>query len=120
MSKKHTILYVDDETINLMLFESMFNDKYNVFTAESGAQGLELLKDNYVDMVFSDMKMPEMNGLEFICYAKEQFPNIVYFILSGFDITDEIQEALNNKLVNKYFQKPFDMQEIEACITEML
>ena len=67
-------------------------------------------------VVVSDMKMPGMNGIEFIKEAKEKYPRICYFILTGFEITKEITRALDDKLINNYFKKPFNMDEIESSI----
>lgn len=121
MTDKITLLYVDDEPINLKLFELNFRKNYNVLTAESGAEGFDLLKNNpHTKVVISDMKMPGMNGIEFIKLAKKDFPAISYFILTGFDITEEIADALNERLIHKYFRKPFNMKEIEASISEIL
>jgi two-component system, response regulator, stage 0 sporulation protein F len=117
MSKKTTLLYVDDEPINIMLFEANFNRNYQVITANSGFEGLEKLRINpEISVVVSDMKMPEMNGIQFIVKAKKDYANIKYFILSGYELTDEIVDALNNKLILKYFKKPFNMKEIEENI----
>ena len=117
MNEKQTILYVDDEEINLVVFEANFIGKFNVITADSGFEGIKILENKPdIPIVISDMKMPGMNGIEFIKTAKKQFPNIVYFILTGFDITDEISSALDDKLINDYFKKPFNGQEIEASI----
>jgi len=121
MNEKTTILCVDDEPINLMLFEINFSKKYHVIKANSGFEGLEKLKSNKeISVVVSDMKMPGMNGIEFISKAKHEFPNIFFIILTGFDITEEIMKALDEKLINKYFRKPFKMQEIDASILEAL
>ena len=117
MKEKRTILYVDDEEINLMLFEINFKEKFNVIIADSGSGGLRILeKLPDITIVISDMKMPGMNGIEFIKKAKKLYPNVVYFILTGFEITNEISSALKNKLINDYFKKPFNMREIEASI----
>lgn len=113
---EHIILYVDDEPINLMLFDNMFKRHYRILTADSGRKGLDLLKNNSVRVVFSDMKMPGMNGIEFIEKAKAIFPDIVFFILTGFNITQEIKSALDRKLIHNYFQKPFNSVEIEKAI----
>jgi len=62
-----TVLYVDDEPINLELFKMSFRRVFNVIVAESGPQGLEVLQNtNGIKAVISDMKMPNMSGLEFI------------------------------------------------------
>ncbi len=121
MNNPITILYVDDEPINLMLFKASFNRKYNIITAESGNEGLSQLKANPdTIVVISDMKMPGMNGIEFIRLAKLDFPNISFFILTGFEITDEIYEALKEQLIHKYFRKPFDIDELEKAIIEAI
>ena len=121
MDAKKTLLYVDDEPINLKLFALNFKNKFNVLTAESGAEGYELLKSNpHTAVVISDMKMPGMNGIEFIKLAKKDFPDISYFILTGFDITEEIADALNERLIHKYFRKPFNMKDIESTIQEIV
>ncbi|RLD52140.1 MAG: response regulator [Bacteroidetes bacterium] len=120
MKNKRTILYVDDEEINLMLFEINFKEKYHVIGTDSPLKGLQILKDNHeISVVISDMRMPEMNGIQFIKKAKKKFPKICYFILTGYDITDEIAEALNNKLINFYFKKPFNMKEIDTSIQKV-
>ena len=109
------ILYVDDESINLMLFEVNLENKYNVLTALEGHSGLELLsKNNDIKIVISDLKMPKMNGVEFIINARKILPHIIFYIISGFDITDEIQESLDNGLIRKYFKKPFNMNELSS------
>jgi two-component system, response regulator, stage 0 sporulation protein F len=115
------VLNVDDEPINRMLFTSLFKNKYNVLTAESGVSGLEVLRNNSdIDVVISDMKMPGMNGIEFISKAKELYPGIIYFILTGFDITPEIQKSLETGLISKCFRKPLNMKEIDESINERL
>lgn len=114
------ILYVDDEPINLKLFEINFRKKYNVLLAENGLLGLDTLKGNPdTKFVISDMKMPEMNGIEFIKKAKVNFPDIKFYILTGFDITEDIQHALNTGMIMKYFRKPFNMKEIESSISSI-
>ena len=119
MNRKPKILYVDDEFINLQLFKINFDNKYEVFTAENGITGLEVLDNNPdIIVVISDMKMPLMNGIEFIKKAKEKYSHIRFYILTGFQITEEIQEALNSKLILKYFSKPFNLNKIEDTLRE--
>lgn len=115
------ILYVDDEPINLQLLEINLSEYYDVLTAEDGFQGLQVLEDNPdILVVISDMKMPNMNGLEFIRKAKVKFAHKKYYILTGFEITVAIQSALDNRLIIKYFKKPFDINEIKSSINEVL
>ncbi|WP_422361037.1 response regulator [Reichenbachiella sp.] len=113
-----TILYVDDEEINLLVFEKNFERKFSILTATSGQEGLTKLEQHgdEIDVVVSDMKMPQMNGVEFIRSARESNPDIVYFILSGFQYNEEIDEAVKNGNVQQFFMKPMNMEEITNVI----
>ncbi|HCT52271.1 MAG TPA: histidine kinase, partial [Balneola sp.] len=80
-------------------------------------KGLEILKeDASFDVVISDMKMPGMNGLEFIKRAKEFYINCPYLILSGYHKIPEIEEALEEGFISNFLQKPFEVEEITAII----
>jgi two-component system response regulator (stage 0 sporulation protein F) len=121
MSDKQTILYVDDEPENLLLFEINMVDHFTVLTAKSGEIGLEILDQNpQISLIFSDMKMLKMNGLEFISLAKVKRPDIPCFIITGFDITDEISEALTNKTIVNYFRKPYKPKILLEKIAEYI
>ena len=117
-----TVLYVDDEPNNLFLFEASFRRTYKVITAEKPSEGLAKLDQHESDIiiVISDMRMPEMNGIEFIKKAKDKYESKFYFILTGFDFDNEIQTALDDQLIQKFFKKPFDPEEIEEAIEEAL
>lgn len=116
-SNKTTILYVDDEKINLFIFERTFEKKFNILTSISPKEALDILdKEENIDVVISDMRMPVMNGIEMIKKAKQYHPNISYYILTGFDFNEEIEEALQNNLINNCFKKPLNIEEIEAAI----
>ncbi|MEQ6168398.1 response regulator [Ekhidna sp. MALMAid0563] len=115
MSEKPAILYIDDEEANLLLFRVSFEGEREVIVANSPKEGLRKLDENKdrIRAVISDMHMPEMNGVQFIEKAKEKVNDIPYFILSGYAFNDEIDAALRNKTIQKFFTKPFDREEIE-------
>jgi len=98
-----------------------FGNKFDVITANSAKDGLEILENNSkISIVISDLKMPEMNGLEFIKIAKEKFKKIVYFLLTGYDKNEEISKALLDGLICNYFSKPIDYKFIEIEMLESL
>lgn len=117
-SSNIAILYVDDEDINLFLFRATFEPKYTVITASSGQEGLDKLKAYHdkIIVVISDMNMPQMNGIEFIAQARQSYSNIAYFILTGYDYNQEIDQALKTNTIQKFFTKPFVVEEIEAAV----
>lgn len=113
-----TILYVDDEKINLIVFEANFKNDYHVLVASSGQEGIEVLtKHPEISIVFSDMKMPGMNGIEFIEEVKKTRPEISCFILTGYSINSEIKDALDNQLIINYFQKPANFKQVISYIS---
>lgn len=114
------VLYVDDEEINLMLFEAILEEEYEVITAIDGEGGLEALQANPdIAIVFTDMKMPKMNGLQFIRTARANFDYIPYYLLTGFDISEEIQEYIDNGEIVNCLRKPFEMERILAEIEKV-
>ena len=121
MNSKKKILYVDDEVTNLKVFQMSFQKQFNITTAESGNEGLQKLKeDPDISVVISDMKMPEMNGIEFIRLAKNEFPENFYFVLTAFDVNQEITDALKQGLIYNHFQKPFNRRELVELISQVL
>jgi len=119
-TERKTLLYVDDEVINLKLFEVTFKKYYSVLIAESGEKALEILQHNQnINFVISDMRMPGLNGLEFILLANNMYPHIHYFLLSGYALSDEIRQAMDANIIKQYFQKPLNrdtiLQSLENC-----
>jgi len=109
------ILYLDDEDINLFLFEANFKKKFSVLTANTADKAMEVLEENKdkIIVVISDMRMPVMSGVDFVKKAKTKYTNIFYYILTGFDHNEEIEEAIESNVIQKFFKKPFNVSEIE-------
>jgi response regulator RpfG family c-di-GMP phosphodiesterase len=116
-----TVLCVDDEPVNLILFEANLKKKFNVVTAGDAEAGLEILSRNKdIRFIFSDMKMPKMNGIEFIGNARNIAPEGYFYIMTGFDVTDEIQEAIDNAHISRYFKKPLNYAAISSEIEKAM
>ncbi|MEO1054248.1 MAG: response regulator, partial [Bacteroidota bacterium] len=74
--EKFNILYVDDEISNLQGFKSIYFTQYNVITAVSGREALEILDEQEVHIIITDQKMPEMTGVEFLKIVLVEYPRI--------------------------------------------
>jgi two-component system, response regulator, stage 0 sporulation protein F len=119
MSCLKTVLYIDDEPVNTYLFELNFKKKFTILTAHSGPEGLEIINNSPdINVVISDMKMPGMNGLEFIKQARGLRSDLVYYLVSGYDVLPEIEAALKSQLINGYYCKPFNNKDIENAIVQ--
>lgn len=119
---KSTILFVDDELINLFVLEKRFETDYNVLTAESAEDALRIVEENKdsLQAIISDLRMPGMDGLELIDRIKPNLLDIPCFLLTGYDFTDQIGDALKSSKISHLFKKPFDYNEIDSKLKEIL
>ena len=119
---KKTVLFVDDEEINLFVLEKRFEKDYQILTANSANEGIQIIREKYrsIDAVISDLKMPEKSGLDMIRESKEFLINIPCFLLTGYDPNGEIEEALSEKIISRLFKKPFSYNEISNTLREYL
>lgn len=110
------VLYVDDEVINLELFKINFRNEFEIFTADSAQKGLEILKDEEIGVIITDLKMPQMNGIELIERIKKENPEKICILLTAFMETDVMLKAINEELVYRYIMKPWKKDELLEII----
>ena len=115
------ILCVDDEENILATLGRLFRkQRYQIRTATSGAEGLRLLESEPVDLVISDMRMPEMDGARFLEQVFQRYPDTVRILLTGYaDISSTIQ-AVNRGQIYRYVSKPWDDQELLTTVRQAL
>ena len=114
--KKSPILYVDDEASNLVVFKSAFRRDYQIFTAQSGEEGIQILKQEYIELIITDQRMPEMTGIEFLHKIIPDYPDIIRIILTGYSDVEAIIQAINNGGVYQYVRKPWNRDEFKVII----
>lgn len=119
---KKTILFVDDEEINLFVLSRRFESDFNVLTANSADDGIKVIKDHdgSLSALISDLKMPDKSGLEMIEEVHDLVKEIPCFLLTGYDINKEIEKALDDGVITKLFKKPFNYNEINNTLQEYL
>ncbi|MFY0625448.1 MAG: response regulator [Reichenbachiella sp.] len=118
--KKYTILYVDDEESNLRIFRMAFKREYNVLTAMGGNEAIEILRENDIQCLITDQKMPEMTGTELLERVLPEFPDVIRMILTGFADIEAIVKAVNKCGIYKYITKPWDKGEMKLTIDKAL
>jgi response regulator RpfG family c-di-GMP phosphodiesterase len=112
------ILYIDDEIHNLNAFKASFRRLYNVYTANSAAEGLEILKNNEINIIITDQRMPVITGIEFLRSVMADFPDPVRMLLTGYTDVNLIMDALNTGCVYKCIQKPWVQNALQQDIEE--
>lgn len=113
------ILCVDDEKNILKAFKRLFiNDDYEIYTATDPDEGIEILKKiNPIPIVISDFRMPSKNGIEFLKEVREQWPDTVRIMLSGYADTEAVIDAINEGQIYKFIPKPWNDNELKVSIS---
>ncbi|MEW4527620.1 MAG: hybrid sensor histidine kinase/response regulator [Maioricimonas sp. JB045] len=114
------ILYVDDEETNLIVFESAFEDDFNIHTATSAAEALEILEEHPIPVVVADQRMPEMTGVEMFAILRQKYPHTQRVILTGYADSEAIIDAINEGQVYQYVRKPWQRIELLAVLRRAL
>jgi two-component system, NtrC family, response regulator HupR/HoxA len=112
MAEKRTILFVDDEVRLLRSIErGMIDEPYTCLFAPGGKEALILLEQNEVHVIVTDMRMPEMSGLDLLRIVKEKYPHIVRLVLSGYTQVTTLLTAINQGEIFRFCTKPWKMEE---------
>jgi response regulator RpfG family c-di-GMP phosphodiesterase len=109
------ILCVDDEPDVLASLRRLFLDSgFSVRIADSAATGLQILENEEVDLVFSDLHMPQMDGARFLAVVRERWPQTVRMLMTGHADAGLIAEAVNSGEIHRYIAKPWNDEDIVA------
>lgn len=116
-----TILLVDDEAhVVEALARTVRNGGYRILEANSGARALDVLAQESVDLVISDIAMPEMSGLELLRSIRVAHPRVLRFVLTGFASLESAIAAINDGHVDRYLTKPWDSDELRKTVRDAL
>ncbi len=111
------LLLVDDEPNILTSLNRLLRaEGYVIRTAESGAQALELMAEEPADVIISDMRMPAMNGAEFLKRARDGWPDSVRLLLTGFSDAESTVSAVNEGGIHAYLNKPWDDTQLLQAV----
>jgi len=119
--KSGAILFVDDEANVLKALRRLFhNEPYMTYFASSGAEGLEILRQHAVDLIISDMRMPEMSGAEFLTEVFMQWPETIRILLTGYADFQSTIDAVNKGRIYNYCNKPWNDEELKLLVRNAL
>jgi response regulator RpfG family c-di-GMP phosphodiesterase len=120
--EKKTILYIDDEEINLRLFKATFRREYTILIARTASEGMKLLSENNVDLIITDQRMPEITGVEFLSMVQKIYPQIPpgRLIISGYSDPEDIALAYKEFQLYRFISKPWDQNELQGIIKKAI
>ena len=115
------ILLVDDEAQILKSLRRLLRkEPYDIYTADGGENGLKVLREQSIQMIISDQRMPQMSGTEFLQKAREICPNTIRVMLSGYAEPEAILSSINQGEVFRFVAKPWNDDELKTTIRQCL
>lgn len=116
----YPVLFIDDEIEILKSLYDLYRLKYKVFTAQSGAQALDIIKNGPLDpfVVVSDQRMPNQTGVEFFQEVRELIPKAVRIICTGYSDISAVISSINVGQIRKFIMKPFDAETFSEIMRD--
>jgi DNA-binding NtrC family response regulator len=116
-----TIVIVDDEPDLLLLLKIILTEKtdYKVLTTSDPHQAIEWCREHHADLLISDLRMPEIGGIELLKIVKEIDPNLALIIITAFGTVESAVEAMRHNAFD-YITKPFRKEQILATVEKAL
>ena len=115
------VLFVDDDSSVLnVIRDTLFQTEFEIITAPSGHEAIELINQEHIDLIISDIRMPEMDGIQLLETVKKKWPSIIRVMLCAYIDESTALQSLTNGLVTTYFPKPWDTAELKDDIIRLL
>jgi two-component system response regulator HupR/HoxA len=101
------ILIVDDEKRSLETLERILEDHFTIFTAINATEAAAILEREWIQVILCDQLMPDTTGVEFLKRVREQWPDVIRMIISGYSHSEDIISAVNEVGIYQYITKPW-------------
>lgn len=118
MSIKKVVIVDDDESLRKTLV-LMLQERYRVFPAKCAAEALRRFSNGKIDLIISDLKLPDMSGLEMVARFRESGYEGEVILISGYPEIIDIDE-LRHLSVGYFFAKPFDLADLNSSVEYLL
>jgi len=110
--ESRNVLFVDDDQMLLASVKRvLLKEPYSTLFATSAREAFEILKQNEVHVIITDMRMPQMGGLELLSIVKKEYPRVIRMVLSGLTQADSLLKAINQGEIFRYITKPWKSNE---------
>ena len=118
--RKENILIVDDDLHILELLQRHLHSwNYHTYRAVSVKEAVAILKDTHIDLLITDLKMPQIDGFELIKFVSEHYPDLPKLVVTGFPSVQDSLKAIKSGVV-EYLTKPFTKGELQAAVAKAL
>ncbi|HTU22485.1 MAG TPA: response regulator [Gemmataceae bacterium] len=120
-TNKHTILLVDDEPEILFSLRGLLRRDFEIHTAESGTEAMDVLKQHAIHVIMTDQRMPDMTGVQLLHRVAGEYPQAIRIVFTGYADIKAVIDAVNEGHIYRYITKPWDPDELlgvlrQACV----
>lgn len=112
------VLYLDDELHNLTAFRAAFRRDFQVHVTTEPTEAVRILREQPIEVIISDQKMPRLSGVEFFELIMSDYPDPIRMLLTGHADIDAVIDAINKGQIYKYISKPWNESELKAMVEE--
>jgi DNA-binding response OmpR family regulator len=120
MGKRHRILIIDDSKEIVASLKDFFERKYETLTAHNGFDGLQTFEqyENGIDLVITDLLMPELSGFGLISILKKKYPRVPIIAITGW--RGNVEASGTKIFADQVFEKPFQLSELDKSVSKLL
>jgi putative two-component system response regulator len=119
-ASQYTVLFVDDEPDIVATLYRFFRKKYHCLRATSGAEAIEILNQQNVDLLLCDQRMPEITGDQVLAHAYKVQPQNIRILLTGYADFESLVKSVNNGQMYRYIAKPWDHDDLNLTLQQAL
>lgn len=107
-----SILVVDDDQKSVDTLKRVLKRQFTVFTATSAADAKEILRFEYIQIILSDHRMPEETGVALLIYVKEEWPDVIRMLMTGYSSLEDTIQGINEAGIYQYIDKPWIAEQL--------
>jgi len=116
---KKRILFVEDEAPLAFFVSQVLGSDYEVESVRTAGEAIQRWKENPYDLLVTDVRLPDMSGLELIANLQMEYPDIKFIIVTAYDSYDLREKIKNLKGLKGFFPKPFSIEELKKEINKI-
>jgi len=116
---KKRILFVEDEAPLAFFVSQILGSDYEVESVRTGKEAIQKWKENPYDLLVTDVRLPDISGLELIANLQMEYPDIKFIIVTAYDSYDLREKIKNLKGLKRFFPKPFSIEELKKEINKI-
>ncbi|MFN3396103.1 MAG: sigma-54-dependent transcriptional regulator [Thermodesulfovibrionales bacterium] len=119
MSRPKILVLDDEEIVRVSCKKCLTPEGYDVDVAANGVEGIAMTENNRYDVILTDLKMPDMDGMEFLAKVKERHPDTKVIMITGYSTVEHAVKAMRMGAYN-YIEKPFTPDALIDAVKEAI